>query len=384
MTYSRFSQATAIVIGGGFFGVAVASYLSRTKGFKSVKLIERNSSLLSQASYRNQARVHGGYHYPRSALTAIRSQINMPKFLIDWPDAVFADFTSVYAVARSRSKTNGLQFRRFCKNSGLAFENASPAILRHFNLSQIEDVLLAREYVFDSKILAVWAGETLADCGVEIHFETHATEIRSSDSSTGKLLVNVSSKGMGEQILYSNYVFNCSYSGINSISGDFEGTDTALKHEIAEIALIQPPEELRDIGITIMDGPFFSMMPFPAENVHSLSHVTYTPHISWTESEDAKQSINPYLILASGPRSSRSSRMIRDASKFVPRISESEYLKSLYEVKTVLSTNEIDDGRPILFEKHPRLHGLYSILGGKIDNVYDVLSRLDEEDLSGK
>ncbi|MBD3843073.1 MAG: D amino acid oxidase (DAO) family protein, partial [Campylobacterales bacterium] len=51
---------------------------------------------------------------------------------------------------------------------------------------------------------------------------------------------------------------------------------------------------------------------------------------------------------------------------------------SLFEVKTVLVKNETDDGRPILFEEYPSLPGFYSVLGGKIDNIYDVLERLDD------
>jgi hypothetical protein len=41
--------------------------------------------------------------------------------------------------------------------------------------------------------------------------------------------------------------------------------------------------------------------------------------------------------------------------------------------------NEGDDGRPILFEKHAALPGCYSVLGGKIDNIYDVLEKMNEE-----
>ena len=54
----------------------------------------------------------------------------------------------------------------------------------------------------------------------------------------------------------------------------------------------------------------------------------------------------------------------------------------MFEVKTVLSSNEIDDGRPIVFNKHSEIKGCYSILGGKIDNIYDVLKRLDDEDIN--
>jgi hypothetical protein len=56
-----------------------------------------------------------------------------------------------------------------------------------------------------------------------------------------------------------------------------------------------------------------------------------------------------------------------------------QYIDSRFEVTTVLLKSERDDGRPILFERHPELPGCCSILGGKIDHIYDVLGKLDEE-----
>ena len=62
------SQQDAVIIGGGFYGSSIAIYLAKQRGFKRITLIEREAELLSRASYNNQARVHNGYHYPRSFL----------------------------------------------------------------------------------------------------------------------------------------------------------------------------------------------------------------------------------------------------------------------------------------------------------------------------
>ena len=75
-------------------------------------------------------------------------------------------------------------------------------------------------------------------------------------------------------------------------------------------------------------------------------------------------------------------RMLRDATRYLPEIANTHYVTSLFEVKTVLVKNESDDGRPILFERHPMLPNCYSILGGKIDNIYDALEQLDLEKFS--
>ena len=127
-----------------------------------------------------------------------------------------------------------------------------------------------------------------------------------------------------------------------------------------------------------MDGPFFSVMPFPSQGLHTLSHVRYTPHFSWED----EQGLDPYQQLANYGCVTRSDRMIRDVSRYIPIFHKSKYIKSFFEVKTVLKKNENDDGRPILFEKYAELPGCYSILGGKIDNIYDALEKLESENLS--
>ena len=132
---------------------------------------------------------------------------------------------------------------------------------------------------------------------------------------------------------------------------------------------------LKGLGITVMDGPFFSMMPFPARGLHTLSHVRYTPHMHWND----QRGIDPYQKLNDYERATRVDRMIRDVGRYLPSVLEAKYVESLFEVKTILIKNEGDDGRPILFEKHVDLPGCYSVLGGKIDNIYDVLEKLDDE-----
>jgi hypothetical protein len=64
--------------------------------------------------------------------------------------------------------------------------------------------------------------------------------------------------------------------------------------------------------------------------------------------------------------------MIADARRYVPAIADMTPERSLYEVKTVLLKNEKDDGRPILYQRKPERSRVISIMGGKIDNIYDL------------
>ncbi|NTV10011.1 MAG: FAD-dependent oxidoreductase [Zoogloea sp.] len=363
----------AVIIGGGFYGSAIAIYLARTRGLRRILLVERELSLLSRASYNNQARVHNGYHYPRSFTTAYRSRINLPRFVKDWPQAIKRDFTKLYTIARRNSKVTPRQFERFCREIGASIEPAEAALRELFEPRLIEAVFRVEEYAFDSTQLARWAREELDECNVTVRLGTHVSDI-ARQAGDGLRVTLESGAGMPEKV-FSRLVFNCTYSGLNQLGGDFPGTRIQLKHEITEMALMKAPPVLAGIGVTMMDGPFFSFMPFPPRGLHTLSHVRYTPHLQWNDQPGA----DPYAKLDQYARESRIDWMRRDVARYMPAIDDAEYVDSLFEVKTVLVKNEGDDGRPILFERHAALPGCYSILGGKIDNIYDVLEKLDAE-----
>lgn len=368
------SMQDAVIIGGGFYGATIALYLAKQRGLKRILLVEREPSLLTRASYNNQARVHNGYHYPRSFTTAYRSRVNLPKFVRDWPHSVKQDFTKLYAIARRNSKVTAKQFYRFCREIGANIQPADPSLRKLFEPRLIEEVFLVEEYAFDTTRLAQWAERELRESGVQVRLQTRVTSIhRGANQNLFVTLQDVHS----EELMNCRFVFNCTYSGLNQLAGDFAGTRTGLKHEVTEMALIKVPSVLQDLGITVMDGPFFSMMPFPARGLHTLSHVRYTPHLYWID----EQGVDPYQKLAAYERSTRFDRIVRDVGRYLPSILHAKYVDSLFEVKTILLKNECDDGRPILFERHPELPGCYSVLGGKIDNIYDVLEKLDAEEL---
>lgn len=366
----------AIVVGGGFYGTAIAIYLAKARGFKKVLIVERERAILQRASYNNQARVHNGYHYPRSFTTAYRSRINLPRFVSDWPQVIKMDFTKLYAIARRNSKVNASQFERFCRSIGAPIRLAERRHSDLFEPRLIERVFEVEEFSFDSAKLADWASEELEQFGIHIRTATCAIEFR--NCGQGELGVGITSHDGKSEFVRAKYIFNCTYAGLNQFGGDFPGISAGLKQEITEMALMKLPLELDGFGVTVMDGSYFSVMPFPARGLHTLSHVRYTPHTSWQD----KRGINPYEKLLAYHRETRVDRMLRDVTRYFPSLVKADYVDSLFEVKTVLMRNEGDDGRPIFFERHAELPGCYSILGGKIDNIYDALEKLDKEVLA--
>ena len=356
------SDRRTIIIGGGFYGCCLAIFF-RNAG-DEVLLIEAENQLLTRASYNNQARVHQGYHYPRSILTGKGCAISFPLFAEVFPAAVVNDFTKLYAIARVNSKVTAAQFSGFCRRVGAPIREAPANLSQLFDKDLIEEVFQVREYAFNAVRLREQLQAALAAAEVETMFNCAASSVQPAGS--GQLQVRLEDG----RSLAADQVFNCAFAEINSLLHRSGLPILEFRHELAEIALIRPAAEIAGLGITVMDGPFFSTMPFPAENLHSLSHVRYTPHKAW----QATAASGDHTRLADyRPPATQVMQMIKDSTRYLPVMQRSQYVRSLFEVKTTLDFSERNDGRPILFKRNYGYPGLHVVMGGKIDNVFDIL-----------
>lgn len=358
----------AVVIGGGIIGCTLALRL-RGRGSR-VLVLEAEPSLIGRASYANQARVHQGYHYPRSILTGLRSRVNFKPFVEEFAECIDDTFEQYYAIGRHFSKTTAGQFRVFCSRIQAFLEPAPPAVRRLFNPQWVDEVFRTREYAFDAARLRARLAADLEDAKVDVWLACEARRVRAADSG----LIVSCVLGEDERDLSAAEVFNCTYSGLNRLL-DASGLPVVpLRHELTELALVEPPPALHRAGITLMDGPFFSFMPFPARGLHSLSHVRYTPHHSWNDGPGvAYRSGEPYRERRPA---SRYPHMVKDAARYVPLLADCRYVESLWEIKTVLPRSDVDDSRPILVRRNHGLPDLTCILGAKVDNIYDVFDDL--------
>ncbi len=349
-----------VVIGGGFYGCCLALYLRSISD--RVLILEASDRLMTRASRVNQARVHTGFHYPRSAVTAVKSMVLHHRFIQDFPDAVVDGFDMLYAIARRRSKVSAKKFYRMFRDMGAPIQPSTPNQSALFDNGMIEEAFSCFEAAFDYSVLASHMSERLQKAGVEVRLSTALVHLADQQ---GAVVMGLSD---GTETT-GKFAFNITYSQINTVLAKANLPKAELKHELVELALVEPPEEMRDIAVTVMDGPFFSCMPYPSEDLYSLTHVRYTPHESWVDDASSR---NPYDYFAGRNLETRYLHMVRDAQRYMPCLSQCSYRKSIYDVKTVLVKNERDDGRPILFQRKPGDSHVISILGGKIDNIYDL------------
>lgn len=350
------------LIGGGFYGCCLAIWYRRA-GYQ-VTILERGSDLLTRASYTNQARVHQGYHYPRSVVTGLSCVANFAQFATDFPDAIVNQFAKIYGIARLNSKVSANQFYRFCQQVKAPIEPAPAKIQSLFDRDLIEDAFLVQESAFDARSLRSTLTAWLTQSSVDVQFNVEVQSVSLGPAGRGVTLSLTNGHALD-----TDEAVSCVYSGVNELLHNSGLELLPCKHELAELALVRPPAALLEYGITVMDGPFFSLMPFPAEHLHSFSHVRYTPHEAWSDSTGYQ---SPQQYFENARPQTHFPQMVKDASRYMPVLSQSTYEKSLYEMKTVLTASERNDGRPILLRRDYGFSGFHVVLGGKIDNIYDI------------
>ena len=109
-----------IIMGAGLYGLYAAHFCAR-RG-EHVLVLEYEDAPFSRATYANQARVHMGYHYPRSLSTAMKSAGYFERFLEDFPFCIHQDFQQIYAISTEYSWTDAAEFEKFCHDAGIFCE----------------------------------------------------------------------------------------------------------------------------------------------------------------------------------------------------------------------------------------------------------------------
>jgi hypothetical protein len=178
-------------------------------------------------------------------------------------------------------------------------------------------------------------------------------------------------------------MLNATYSSINQILSKLKYPMFKIKYELCEIILCKVNDKLRPIGITVMDGPFFSIMPFGKTGYHSLTSVSFTPHYTCYDSLPtfscqprsagycSPEQLGNCNQCPAKPQSSWK-YMFSLARKFLRDDLEFEYVDSLYSIKPILLSSEIDDSRPTLLRQFSIDPTFISVLSGKINTLYDL------------
>lgn len=340
-----------IIIGAGLYGLYSALYAGQKD--QDILVLECDPTPFRRATYINQARVHQGYHYPRSISTAMKSAGYFERFNKDYGFCINKEFNKVYATSHEYSWTDGSQFKKFCEAANIPCEELNPE--RYFKSHMCDGAFLTREYTYDAMILKDYFLEKLSDIkNVEIKYDITIKSIE-KNQDTFEITANSGEK------FRTGYLLNATYASTNQILDMLGYEKFKIKYELCEIILCDVNESLKEYGFTVMDGPFFSIMPFGKTGFHSLTSVTFTPHTT---------SFDPTPVFACQKLSngycepfhlgncndcqakpvSAWPYMANLAEKYLKDDYRFSYNKSLFSMKPILMSSEIDDSRPTVIK----------------------------------
>ena len=363
-----------IIIGAGLYGLYSALFCA--KRGQRVILLECDPTPFRRATYINQARVHQGYHYPRSISTALKSAGYFERFNKDYDFCINREFDQIYATSSQYSWSDGKQFKDFCKAADIPCEQLVPE--NYFKQGMCDGVFRTREYTYDAMILLDYFLEELKKYSTEVTIK-YAVNITTIDKTSDSYVIHT-----GEGNDYeSGFVLNATYASTNQILEKVGFEKFGIKYELCEIILCEVNEKLKDIGFTVMDGPFFSIMPFGKTGLHSLTSVTFTPHTTSYDDlptfECQKESggyCSPTHLgncndCPAKPKTAFP-YMANLARKYMLDEYGFEYKGSLFSMKPILMSSEIDDSRPTVIRKYSENPTFVGVLSGKINTVYDL------------
>ena len=350
-------EVDILVIGGGVFGSLTAIELSK-KGF-SVKLLEKNSSLMMGASLNNQNRLHLGYHYPRDLETAKQCQRGFEAFKARYPSCILGGFPNVYLISNENSNVTFEEYISFCRKANLPRNTVD---LKTFEplVNHIEGGLHTDEVIYDCKILRGLVIEELSRSNVDWKCDVNVNTIKEelgcfiSDFRGG----NVRSKA----------VVNCTFSNLNSFNSKLGLKDKIYQYELTIVPIIKWQNLKGLTGVTVMDGRFFTVLPHGKSGNYLLYHVEHTVKETVVGSYYPAHWASPKHAINNEEAQKACEKMINAAIHWLPDLKEAEYVDYLAAVRVVLADEEATDRRPSLIEKMDTKSPFYTIFSGKIDH----------------
>ena len=357
-----------VIIGAGIYGIE-ASMHSKLKN-KKVLVVEKENDIFLGASYTNQARLHNGYHYPRSYETVQEVVDTFESFAEKYKFAINSKFKSIYAIAKEGSQVNAEQFEKFCDDFKIPYKRVNPDL--YFKPNTVDAAYETVESVFDSQKTKQFYLKKLKDYkNITFKFNSFIEKVKKEKESY-LLTLNTG------KIVKTPYVINTTYAAVNTINRLFNEEYYEIKYQLCEMILGK--WNVEDLSITVMDGKFFSCMPFGKNDIQTLTTVGHTPHetcyehlpkFKCQENNEfcSSERIGNCNLCPKKPKT-RFDDMMKIYKTFMKDDFKYEYGKSLFTIKPTLISSEVDDGRPTIVKKYREKPTYVSCLSGKFSTIY--------------
>jgi len=343
------------IVGCGIFGAMTAIRLAEI-GI-GVTIFDSNARPLQGASLNNQNRLHLGFHYPRDDETASQCIRGFDEFRSEFSDCILDNFDNAYFIATEGSLTSPDEYLRFCRKHQLDFKEIDPNLFNPI-VKNVDLGITTNEVVYDSVILEKLITKKFQSLKILPRFNSEITNI-SKKGDNFSLEINRNIKD--------NYdaVVNCTYANLNQLKFQIGQETKNFQYEYTMVPIVdwfRPP-----VGITIMDGPFMTVLPFGKSKNFLLYHVEHTV----IERKIAAQMPLKWRCKETSPSSyADKNKVFKDIlesfSEFVPAVKDSNLKGFLETTRVVQAYKEETDARPSIIEKID--DGFLSVFTAKIDH----------------
>ena len=360
-------QGRVGVVGCGIFGAQVAIEAALA-GF-DVTVYEAAGSILSGASRNNQNRLHLGFHYPRDLETGRQSIRGFQRFIAAYPECIEEGFPNAYFIADEGSFTTPRAYIEFCDRLGVPY---SRLVARDFpvEVRGAATGVLCGEVVYDCGALRALVAQRLARSGVRVVLNQRV--LRLEDTGDG-LRIQLDDQSWANM----DAVVNCSYADINRLTEQLGHPTIECEYEYTAIPIIRL--DIPKVGITVMDGPFMTLLPhgksgefllYNVENTVIARTVGRQLDESWLRPEES-----PFACV---DRQEFFNSMVDACRRFVPALEDAEMVGCLHGPRMVLARNHATDARPSILNTYGNRY--HTVFSGKIDHCVwvaeDVCQRL--------
>ncbi len=322
-------MSKVLIIGAGLFGCAIGYELDKA-GHK-VTILEKDSDIMMNASKLNHNRIHFGYHYPRSLDTAKQSLDGLEYFTKHYIESIVSGFPNYYMIAQKGSNVTSLEYIEFCEKLNINNEyNIFPPD-NLVNKKLISSSVKVYEVIYDYKTLKKLVLNKLS--GLDLRLNSPF------ENSNGY-----------------DYVINTSYANVNSINRKLGVSTLNLKFQDVVIPIFKMNSD--PFGLTIMDGPFCSVMPKGGEKNRFL---LYNPKYSVLKESSENNFTNDKFDI---------NIIYNESSKYFPFLKDVEPDGYWRTIRALPINNDDSRVSEIFVDKNKS--NVITILSGKINTCHKI------------
>jgi glycine/D-amino acid oxidase-like deaminating enzyme len=345
-----------VVIGGGAYGLHVATSLAETYPDRSTVLLEQAPEPGARASTNNHGRLHRGYMYAENDDTALECRDNADRFAADFAGAIDPHIRSYYGLHRDSAITPNV-YEAFCQRVNLPYERTSDVPEGLFG-PDVTGVFEVQELSFSTAAVRDILVDRAVYGGVQLRTDWSVASV-TPDAST-----HLRVAGQQQEPLRAGEVFNCAYAGINTIHQ--RSNIPLLPSAYTEFALFKTtlPPEFQNVSAAVMCGPYVNMVANRDASYHVMAHVTRSANRQQPAFTPGKQFTHAELL-------DRYAEITADAQTYLPALAEGTFSGYMTEVKSYIGDTHAD--RTIFAKANwAGLKGYNVIVGGKVSSMYNA------------